>query len=188
MILRRRALPGTTVFARGMETYLPLPSGRRMRAPGKRMITPGGSALPQHAQHAGLVDARHHHHSAEATLARPAFADHAVPQVRLGPHRLPGAGQLEPLRRGSIRLLLGHRHSFEPVSTLVAGLAVRAAGAAVRAAGAGTLSRLSAFGVLFCFGISTLVSVRPSDRGGDSTVEMSASEAITFWMSRWPIS
>src|SRR5207253_4593478 len=108
--LRRRARPGTTVFARGMASLLPgAPSGR---GPGLGSSWPDSgrrSALAEQPQHARLVGIGDELHARQLALADAAHVDHAVAQVRVRSRRLPGAGHLEALGRGAVGLLLGHR-------------------------------------------------------------------------------
>src|SRR5262249_49575450 len=66
------------------------------------------SAAP-HLPHPGLVGGRDHDVMALLALRVAAVGDHAVPQVGRTADRQAGAGELEALPRGPVRLHLGHR-------------------------------------------------------------------------------
>src|SRR5437763_1461698 len=92
--LRRRARPGTTVFARVMTNDL-LPAGGGGSAPSGSMGRCGdGLALAEQARHARLIRIGHHHGADQPALARAGLADHAVADAGSAARRESAAGEL----------------------------------------------------------------------------------------------
>src|SRR5262249_52481988 len=85
-------------------TLVPRPDGSSHRQGSKRT-----ASAPQHLAHACLVGLRDHDVRALLALRIAVVGDHAVAEVRRPADRLAGAGELEPLPRGTVGLHLGHR-------------------------------------------------------------------------------
>src|SRR5262249_2271532 len=152
-----------------------LHAGDVPRPPGIALVMRSGSALAEQPQQSRLVGTGHRGGPDQAPLAVPRLADHPVAHAGVGAHHFAAARDLEALGGRAIRFLLGH-----PFSSVRYRAAV---------GGPSPCGAVSVFPCGFgARGISTVVSVRPSERGGDSTVATSPRSAIARWISLYPMS